>query len=245
METCRGAAELSWNTSTRVALWIPQPAQTASRSAVAKAEELRSSLTEEERQARATLASARDSVVRLGAPAIEGGDLAGAWETLTTWAQAGYAERGKRQPDLDNAAAGLQREVANQERALYELLAEHDITDATDPARAAAAVARHHERAENQLAAIRENRKKVAKLDEEIHACREEQQVAGMLGNLLKANSFERWLCGEALDSLMAEASETLMELSGGQYQLDRDDRNELIVIDYQCPDVHDESPLQ
>jgi DNA repair protein SbcC/Rad50 len=206
----------------------------ASRSAVAKAEELRSSLTEEERQARATLASARDSVIRLGAPAIEGGDLAAAWETLTTWAQAGYAERGKRQPDLDNAATGLQREVANQERALLELLAEHDITDATDPARAAAAVARHHERAENQLAAIRENRKKAAKLDEEIHACREEQQVAGMLGNLLKANSFERWLCGEALDSLMAEASETLMELSGGQYQLDRDDRNELIVIDYQ-----------
>jgi exonuclease SbcC len=32
----------------------------------------------------------------------------------------------------------------------------------------------------------------------------------------------------------MAEASGTLMELSGGQYQLDRDSRNELIVIDYQ-----------
>jgi len=55
-----------------------------------------------------------------------------------------------------------------------------------------------------------------------------------MLGRLLRATSFERWLCGEALDSLMAEASQTLMELSGGQYQLDRDDRNELWVIDYQ-----------
>ena len=32
----------------------------------------------------------------------------------------------------------------------------------------------------------------------------------------------------------MAEASETLMELSAGQYQLDRDNRNDLIVIDYQ-----------
>ena len=51
---------------------------------------------------------------------------------------------------------------------------------------------------------------------------------------MLQANTFERWLCGEALDSLVAEASETLMELSGGQYQLDRDERNELIVIDYQ-----------
>jgi exonuclease SbcC len=61
----------------------------------------------------------------------------------------------------------------------------------------------------------------------------EDEQVATMLGRLLRATSFERWLCGEALDSLVAQASETLMELSGGQYQLDRDDRNELIVIDY------------
>jgi exonuclease SbcC len=37
-----------------------------------------------------------------------------------------------------------------------------------------------------------------------------------------------------ALDSLVAEASVTLMELSGGQYELDRDDRNDLVVIDYQ-----------
>ena len=55
-----------------------------------------------------------------------------------------------------------------------------------------------------------------------------------MLGQLLALDHFERWLCGEALDSLVAEASDTLMELSGGQYQLDRDDRNELVVIDYQ-----------
>ena len=32
----------------------------------------------------------------------------------------------------------------------------------------------------------------------------------------------------------MVEASETLMELSAGQYQLDRDNRNDLIVIDHQ-----------
>ena len=32
----------------------------------------------------------------------------------------------------------------------------------------------------------------------------------------------------------MIEASETLMELSAGQYQLDRDNRNDLIVIDHQ-----------
>jgi exonuclease SbcC len=206
----------------------------ASRTAVTEAEKTRASLAEDERQARARLANTRDSVVQLGAPTIEGADLAVAWETLTSWAQAQHAELTKRQPELDAAASDLQRRVASEERALLDLLTEHDITDITDPAQAGTAVARYQERAEAHLAAVRENRKAAAKLDDQIRAWREQQQVATMLGNLLKATSFERWLCGEALDSLMTEASETLMELSGGQYQLDRDDRNELIVIDYQ-----------
>ena len=92
----------------------------------------------------------------------------------------------------------------------------------------------HAERASNRLAVVRADRRSAAKLDEHITAYREEEQVAALLGKLLRASSFERWLCGEALDSLVAEASQTLMELSGGQYQLDRDERNELWVIDYQ-----------
>ncbi len=55
-----------------------------------------------------------------------------------------------------------------------------------------------------------------------------------MLGNLLRANRFESWLCSEALDSLITEASATLLELSGGQYELDQDERtHDLVVIDY------------
>jgi exonuclease SbcC len=204
------------------------------RAALLAAEEVRSSLTEEERGARAKFTSVRDSVVQLGAPAIEDADLATAWGTLTSWAQAQHAQRSKRQPELDTAAAVLQRQAVGEERALIGLLSEHDITDTSDPARAVAVVAIHRERAANQLTVIRGDRDKAARLDKQVRACREEQQVAAMLGSLLKATSFERWLCGEALDSLMAEASETLMELSGGQYELDRDDRNNLIVIDYQ-----------
>jgi exonuclease SbcC len=206
----------------------------ARRAAVTEAEKIRSSLTEEEKRARAKLTSTRDSVVQLGAPAVEDTDLATAWATLTSWALAQHTERIRRQPDLDTAAAALQQQAASEERALTGLLAGHGITDATEPAHAAAAVATHRERAANHLAAVRKSRKKAAEFDEQIRACHEEQQVATMLGNLLKATSFERWLCGEALDSLMVEASETLMELSAGQYQLDRDSRNDLIVIDYQ-----------
>ena len=139
-----------------------------------------------------------------------------------------------RQPELDGNAAALQQRVRGDMEAITGLLAEHDITDVADLARAAAAVAVQTVRAENELKAVRQARKKAAKLDEHIRNRNEEEQVATMLGQLLRAGSFERWLCSEALDSLVEEASVTLMELSGGQYQLDRDDRNDLVVIDYE-----------
>ena len=131
-------------------------------------------------------------------------------------------------------STSLERQATADSAAIIALLADSGITGVTDPTRAPTAVAQAHARAEADLAAIRQNLQKAARLDEQIKAHREEEQVAVMLGNALRATSFERWLCGEALDSLMIEASQTLMELSGGQYQLDRDDRNELMVIDYQ-----------
>lgn len=204
------------------------------RAALSAAEKTRSSLSDEEKRAWDKLRSSRDSIVQLSAPAIQDTDLAAAWGAMTGWAQAQHADRSRRQPDLDAAAAALQQQVTKEEGTLTGLLSDHGITGNMDPARAATAVATHQERAANQLAAVQANRKKAAKLDEQIRAHREEEQVAAMLGQLLKANTFERWLCGEALDSLMTEASGTLRDLSAGQYQLDRDDRNELIVIDYQ-----------
>jgi DNA repair protein SbcC/Rad50 len=203
------------------------------RQALATAERERAALTEEERRAWAGLSAARDSVIQFGAPATTETDLAAAWDALTGWARARYEERRAGLPDLDAAAAAAGRSLAQARDALTAMLAQHDITG-IDPARCEAAIAQHAERAANRLAAVRADRRAAARLDAQIAAHQQEEQVAGMLGKLLRASSFERWLCGEALDSLVAEASQTLMELSGGQYQLDRDDRNELWVIDFQ-----------
>jgi exonuclease SbcC len=204
------------------------------RADLAAADKGRASLAGEERKAWAQLQKSRDSVVWIGAPPVEEADLAAAWQTLTTWARTQHADRTQRQPELDGNAAALQQRVRSDMEAITGLLAEHDITDVADPARAPAAVAAQTMRAENQLKAVRQDRKKAARLDEQIRHRREEEQVATKLGQLLQAGSFERWLCSEALDSLVEEASVTLMELSGDQYQLDRDDRNDLVVIDFE-----------
>ena len=206
----------------------------ARRADLSAADTGRKSLAGEEQEAWARLRKSRDSVVSLGAPAVEDASLAAAWETLTTWARAQQTDRTRRQPELDETASALQQRVRGDMAAVTGLLTEQEITDVADLARAPAAIAAHTIRAETELKAIRQDRKKAAKLDEQIRNRREEEQVATMLGQLLRASSFERWLCSEALDSLVAEASVTLMELSGGQYQLDRDDRNDLVVIDYE-----------
>jgi DNA repair protein SbcC/Rad50 len=194
----------------------------------------REALAEDETRAWADLRRARDSVVGLGAPAVQEGDLAAAWGALATWATQEHADRGRRLPDLDAAASTLRQQVTSDGAALLSLLSEHGIAEVTDPAKGPSEVAGQRARAEAALDRVRRDREQAATLEDQLRAHREDEQVATELGRLLRSDRFERWLCGEALDSLVAEASATLMELSGGQYELDRDDRNDLVVIDYQ-----------
>jgi exonuclease SbcC len=209
---------------------------TARQHELAAAEKSRAALAAGEHQAWATLSSARDTLVPFGAPAVATGagqDLAASWATLAGWATEQAAARAAALPKLEAAAVAADREFDASALALAELLTEHDVP--ADPlARAPAAVAAARVRAEGAVKRIGDDRNQAARLDQQIAAHREDGQVAALLGNLLRATSFERWLCSEALDSLVREASATLMELSGGQYELDRDDRNELVVIDYE-----------
>ncbi len=206
----------------------------ARRAAVSAAERERTTLVSEEKKAWAALRRSRDPAVGLGAPEVDAADLAAAWDSLAAWAAAQRAERARRQPGLDAAARALGQQLAEGADVLTALLAEHGIAGLADPARISAAVAERRTRAEKELEAVRQALRQAARLDRQIAGAREEEQVATTLGGLLKANTFERWLCSEALDSLVAEASQTLRALSGGQYQLDRDDRNELVVIDFE-----------
>lgn len=201
---------------------------------LAAAEKSRTALGAAEQRARADLSLARDKLVGLGAPAVGPAGLAQAWTAFTGWAQAEHARRAAQLPELTETADKLQQQFQQDVAALAGLLAEHGIDDIDPVSRIPAAVAERRVRAESALGRITEDRKKAARLDQDIAARKEEAQVAGLLGKLLKANEFERWLCSEALDSLVTEASATLMELSGGQYELDRNDYNELVVIDYE-----------
>jgi DNA repair protein SbcC/Rad50 len=226
------AAQLSAIEAADNAAANARSAASASVTEFAAAERARESLTASEQRAWAALRAARDKLVAHGAPALETADLAVSWSALTTWASQEAARRQQELPDLQAAAAGLRQQVADATGALAALLAAHDVV--ADPlTRAPAAVAEQRARAEAVLHRVRDDRAQAARLDEQVAAHKADADVASMLGNLLRANKFETWLCSEALSALVQEASATLMELTADEYELTLNARNDLEVIDY------------
>ncbi|MFL6139274.1 MAG: AAA family ATPase [Frankiaceae bacterium] len=204
------------------------------RAAAADAEQARARLTEEEREARTVLAATRDRLVALGAPPLDpAADLAVSWRALLAWVAAQGAERLAARPALAERAEQERAALAAAQARVLALLAGHGVTEIADPSAASFALAGLLGAARTTLEGIRRDRRHARRLDAEIAGHRETIEVAALLGELLKSNRFEAWLVSEALDSLVAEASETLMELSGGQYELDRTERGEIEVIDY------------
>ena len=202
------------------------------RTAVERAQRDRAELTEEEQRAWSALRASRDRFVALGVPPVEGGDLDAAWRALLVWADKQRGEQDTRVAELARAEDELREQGGAARGELTTLFEKHGIALARD-AKPDVVLAGQVERARAELADRVERRDKSVSLAAEVARCKEDEQVARTLGNLLRSNGFEAWLCAEALDSLVTEASGILMDLSGGQFELHRAARNELVVVDH------------
>lgn len=192
----------------------------------------RLALVETEQRAWSQLRASRDRFVAANAPAVEGTDLAAAWQTLVDWAATQRDLLTGQAAELERAEADLREQGTAAATALTALLAQHGIEQTTAD-KAPIDLATHRERADRAVTDLRKRRQDTEKLTGEVAKHRQDHEVADMLGTLLRSDRFERWLCTEALDSLVLEASQTLLQLSNGQYELHRGDRNDLAVIDH------------
>jgi len=204
----------------------------SARKAVDDAQKERTALGDEEQRAWSALRASRDRYVALGAPPVEGSDLAAAWQALLTWAGDQRRSLDGRVASLEQAEQDVLAEGTAASARLSQLLADHGV-DLPKQAKGDVVLAGELARLRAELGDLRERRSRSATLAAEVEKCREEERVAHLLGTLLRSTGFEAWLCAEALESLVAEASEILMQLSGGQYELNRDKRNELVVLDH------------
>ncbi|MFI5953623.1 AAA family ATPase [Cryptosporangium sp. NPDC051539] len=198
------------------------------------------------------LIAIREPLVPLGAPAIPSDDPVGGWRSFAAWAADAEAARAGQLDAAAEAVRTADDTLAGRERALSTLLTELGIplaagadaagADAGTPPRplaetapAAVATALADARAvERRLA---ERRREAAELTERRDAAESAQQVARQLGLLLRSDAFPRWLVASALDLLVAEASATLDDLSGGQFALTHE-AGEFVIVDHADADA-------
>jgi exonuclease SbcC len=195
-------------------------------------EQARAALQREEDAARTALSAVRDRVVALGAPTVDGLGILAAWSGLAGWAAGLSALRDTDIQATSDAVATAHRAVSELAGMLRADLADAGIELATDmlATSAAPAAAAAFARARAATTRIAERRAEAADLTGRQRAAQEEQQVAKLLGDLLRADNFQRWLVTEAAEDLIAVASATLCALSSGQFDLTYDDRDFFVV---------------
>ena len=199
-----------------------------------EAERALTGLEQAESSAFARLSAARDPVVTLGAPALEGVGILTAWTTLATWAAGEVSSRDQNIGAARERAATARAKAEELTSRLGAALAAGGIELAPEAvaSRASSAVAGALERARAATARIAERRAQAADLTAMRDAAHDEQQVARLLGDLLRSDRFPRWLVTAAVDALVADASANLAGLSGGQFDLTYED-GEFYVIDH------------
>lgn len=203
------------------------------RAARASVEQATTSVRQEVQAAWSALEHVRDPLVTLGAPVPDRDDLTAAWTALVSWAAAAATTRETALSGAYERLARVRGELTTAEGRLAGVLATHEVplhagrplTETVEPAVAAAL-----EGARQEARRLIERRKQAAKLDMQRQHKERAHQVARTLGHLLRADGFPRWLVATTLDTLVAEASGTLAELSGGQFELAHDDGGFLVV---------------
>ena len=185
----------------------------------------------------------RDPLTRYGAPAIGEDALAAAWNQLDGWARSkettltGDITKARNAADhaakeYQAAVAALSDALARAELPLPNLhtpanelhtTVTRDVADASASARIAAehAANRFHER---------------QRLHKQKEEAAEQAQVAATLANLLRSDAFQAWLLESAVTSLVADASDLLLDMSSGQFEL-RIHSKDIEVIDHNDAD--------
>jgi exonuclease SbcC len=185
----------------------------------------------------------RDPLAALGAPELTGTNLLDNWDLLVSWAATEAQARSSAITAAERELQKADERAASEAERLTAELAKHSVQIAAGvspaeladqaPATVSAAVAS----AESAVSYAEKRLRQSENMHADMRSARESAEVAGELSRLMRANQFPRWLIAGALDALLLDASAILFELSGGQFELTRDENN-LLVIDHNDADM-------
>ena len=218
-------------------------AETALRAARAertKGEAALAALERAEREARGQLSAARDRVVALGAPALDGQGLLDGWTDLVTWAS-GQAK--VREQEAEAAAREADTARAAHRRADRQAERRPDRRRYRPGPRRGRRLGR---RGRDGCARSEQGRPPGASRNAAPRPPtwpassgprRKSSRSRTCSATCCKPRQFPQWLVSEALDDLVAAASQTLAALSSGQFDLTHD-KGDLFVIDHTDADA-------
>ena len=220
------------------------------------AEGVRDAAMVEQQGARTALHAARDPLIGLGAPSADGSDLAEVWQRLTAWCEDAIGHRRVASATMRARLAELDAGLRARAAELAGVLAEHGLApagglpelvqprQATHPyqpvhpdlvssvGRIPTLVLVEREAARSRTREISRRRVAAEKLRGTIAKDTESQQVSAELQRLMSSRRFPQWLADAALDTLVADASASLMRLSNNQFDLTHE-RGEFFVVDH------------
>lgn len=185
----------------------------------------------------------RDPLTRFGAPEITGTNLALDWRTITEWSATEAASRLTEAEATERKAVTATELARTTGLAITEAFADRDIEipeELIGPALLTEAPSLVASAAATASAAARRAKERLGEsetMTAQIKQAGEDAAVAKTLAQLMRSTQFPRWLIASALDTLLADASKILLELSGGQFELTRDERD-LLVIDHNDADM-------
>ncbi len=189
------------------------------------------------------LRRSRDPLTRFGVPEITGTDVAAGWQLLADWSAAEASSRGTQVEAAERVASEADTRAQAARSSLVEALTAEGITaPSTEDAaalctEATGLVASAVATAQEALKRGKERLDESKRMQQQMKTAKDAADVAHELANLMRSNNFPRWLIASALDTLLLDASAILMDLSGGQFSLTRDERD-LLVIDHNDADM-------
>ena len=218
-------------------------ALTEARQARTRAQQTVNELSAHARDSQTQLATMRDPLTRYGAPAITADTLAAAWNQLDGWARAeettlsgniakAHDTVGHAAEEYRAAVAAITDSLTSAELPLPDLHTSPNELHTTVTQEVAGAAAAAHSAAKHAAERFHERQR----LDKQKHEATEQAQVAATLANLLRSDRFQAWLIEGALTSLVADASDLLLNMSSGQFEL-RIHNKDIDVVDHNDAD--------
>ncbi len=218
--------------------------------ALADAELELAAILAKEAVARQEFGASRDLLAVLKPPTPTD-SLANDWATLVEWCNERSAQVAAERDQivLKRQAATMERDdfVASIKRLATSavdnlIFTSQDVAALVDEIRDRLANAEAEAR--GAITELERERARAAKMRGRISKLDADAQVAALLGHLLRADGFQRWLLEEALADLVARATVRLQTLTSGQYSLSAEDGAFKIIDHRNADEIRDARSL-